>query len=215
VAEHKPFDLNKIRSNYAMMLGNIHFLLGILTLGLAYSVVMVFNIAGPFVVENSFHFNSVVTGYCTLILGFAWMTGGILNKRFHHVEFNKKISTASVSQIILTAILLLSGLALQQLWWLVLVAFFIHVGSGFIFTVNFTHNMVTFPENAGMASGLMGGMVYVITSISSFALSQTGKIATQQDMALRYVIMSAILTIVVLLTVRLSTRWRVSRTIAG
>jgi len=202
IAERKRVDLNRIKENYVMMLGNTKFLLGIITLGMAYSVVMVFNMAGPFVIENSFHFNAVVIGYCTLILGFSWMIGGIIGKRLIALDFNRKAATAGIVQFALIGVLFLIGYVYQQLWCLMLFAFFIHICSGFLYNLFFTQGMLYFPQNAGMASGLLGGLVYVMTSISSFTLSRTGKIVTQQDMVLRYLVMSAILGAVIWCAVR-------------
>lgn len=201
----KPLELEKIRDNYAHMLSNSTFLLGIVILGLSYSVVMVFNIAGPFVIENHFHFNSVVIGYCTLILGFSWMIGGIVSKRLVNAAFNRKLMVTGFTQLFLTVMLFATGMVMHELWWFVLFAFFIHICSGFLFTNLFTHSMLVFPQNAGLASGLMGGMVYVVTSLSSYILSQTGKMATGQDMSIRYVVMSAILTCAVLAVVKMRT----------
>lgn len=206
IAARKPFDLARIKGNYSMMLGNMKFLLGIITLGMSYSVVMVFNIAGPFVIENSFHFDPVVIGYCTLILGFSWMIGGIIGKRLIALDFNRKASTAAAVQIALIVVLFLVGYAYQQLWCMMLFAFVIHICSGFLYNLFFTQGMLYFPQNAGMASGLLGGLVYVMTSISSFTLSRTGKIATQQDMVLRYLVMSAILAAVIWFAVRAGRR---------
>lgn len=206
IAARKPFDLARIKGNYSMMLGNMKFLLGIITLGMSYSVVMVFNIAGPFVIENSFHFDPVVIGYCTLILGFSWMIGGIIGKRLIALDFNRKASTAAAVQIALIVVLFLVGYGYQQLWCLMLFAFVIHICSGFLYNLFFTQGMLYFPQNAGMASGLLGGLVYVMTSISSFTLSRTGKIATQQDMVLRYLVMSAILAAVIWFAVRAGRR---------
>jgi len=53
---------------------------------------------------------------------------------------------------------------------------------------------------------LLGGLVYVMTSISSFTLSRTGKIETQQDMVLRYLVMSAVLGAVIWCAVRVRRR---------
>lgn len=206
IAARKPFDLARIKGNYSMMLGNMKFLLGIITLGMSYSVVMVFNIAGPFVIENSFHFDPVVIGYCTLILGFSWMIGGIIGKRLIALDFNRKASFAAAVQIALIVVLFLVGYGYQQLWCLMLFAFVIHICSGFLYNLFFTQGMLYFPQNAGMASGLLGGLVYVMTSISSFTLSRTGKIATQQDMVLRYLVMSAILAAVIWFAVRAGRR---------
>ncbi|UPK68331.1 MFS transporter [Chitinophaga filiformis] len=206
IAERKRVDLGRIKDNYVMMLGNTKFLLGIITLGMAYSVVMVFNMAGPFVIENSFHFNAVVIGYCTLILGFSWMIGGIIGKRLIALDFNRKAATAGIVQFALIAVLFLIGYGYQQLWCLMLFAFFIHICSGFLYNLFFTQGMLYFPQNAGMASGLLGGLVYVMTSISSFTLSRTGKIETQQDMVLRYLVMSAVLGAVIWCAVRVRRR---------
>lgn len=202
IAARKPVDLTRIKENYGMMLGNTKFLMGIITLGMSYSVVMVFNIAGPFVIENSFHFSAVVIGYCTLILGFSWMVGGIIGKRLIALDFNRKASVAVVVQLVLISVLFMIGYGYQQLWCLMLFAFFIHICSGFLYNLFFTQGMLYFPQHAGMASGLLGGLVYVITSLSSFTLSRTGKIATQQDMVLRYLVMSAILAAVIWFCVR-------------
>lgn len=197
IAARKPFQLKRIKDNYAMMLGNRVFLLGIVTLGLAYSVVMVFNVAGPFVIENSFHFNSVVIGYCTLILGFSWMIGGIIAKRLVALDLNRKVLTAAGLQLLLITLLLLVGYGCHQLWCFMLFAFVIHICSGFLYTLHFTSSLLCFPQHAGMTSGLMGGLVYLITSLSSFMLSVTGKIATQQDIVIRYMAISVLLILTV------------------
>ena len=206
IAARKSFDLARIKGNYSMMLGDMKFLLGIITLGMSYSVVMVFNIAGPFVIENSFHFDPVVIGYCTLILGFSWMIGGIIGKRLIALDFNRKASAAAAVQMALIIVLFLVGYGYQQLWCLMLFAFVIHICSGFLYNLFFTQGMLYFPQHAGMASGLLGGLVYVMTSMSSFMLSRTGTIATQQDMVLRYLVMSAILAVVIWFAVRVGKR---------
>lgn len=197
IAARKSFDLARIKGNYAMMLGDTKFLLGIIILGMSYSVVMVFNIAGPFVIENSFHFDAVTIGYCTLILGFSWMVGGIIGKRLMALDFNRKASVAVTVQFALIVMLFLVGYGYQQLWCLMLFAFIIHICSGFLYNLFFTQSLLYFPQHAGMTAGLLGGLVYVITSLSSFTLSRTGKIATQQDMVIRYLVISAILGVVI------------------
>ena len=61
-----------------------------------------------------------------------------------------------------------------------------HIVSGFIFTNYFTQNMIYFPSNAGIAGGLIGGLLYIITSIISFLISSSGEIASTFDMSIRY-----------------------------
>ena len=179
------------------MLKNKAFVLGILILGLAYSTVMVFNIAGPFVVEKHFNFNAVVIGYCTLILGISWMIGGILSKRFNFYSFPIKNKFAVITQLVLISILVILGIYFDTLYLLIAFAFLIHICSGFIFTNYFTNNMIYYPSNAGIAGGLIGGLLYIITSFSSFVISSSGEIIDTKDMALRYLLISIPLAIAI------------------
>ncbi|UAB84106.1 MFS transporter [Zunongwangia sp. SCSIO 43204] len=182
----KKFNLKKTSMLYAIMLKNKAFVFGILILGLAYSTVMVFNIAGPFVVEHHFGLNAVTTGYCTLILGISWMIGGILSKTFSKQNFPIKLRISAFAQIVLLILFVIASLQLDKLYLLVGFAFLIHIVSGFIFTNYFTQNMIYFPSNAGIAGGLIGGLLYIITSIVSFVISSFGEIANTFDMSLRY-----------------------------
>ncbi|MCL6217677.1 MFS transporter [Zunongwangia pacifica] len=182
----KKFNLKKTSMLYVIMLKNKAFVFGILILGLSYSTVMVFNIAGPFVVEHHFGFNAVTTGYCTLILGISWMIGGIISKTFSKQKFPKKLRISAFTQIGLLVLFVIAATKLDQLYLLVAFAFLIHIVSGFIFTNYFTQNMIYFPSNAGIAGGLIGGLLYIITSVVSFGISTSGEIANTFDMSLRY-----------------------------
>ena len=144
------------------------------------------NIAGPFVVEHHFGFNAVTTGYCTLILGISWMIGGIISKTFSKQNFSRKLKVSAFTQIILLVLFVIAAAQLDQLYLLIIFAFLIHIVSGFIFTNYFTQNMIYFPSNAGIAGGLIGGLLYIITSIISFLISSSGEIASTFDMSIRY-----------------------------
>lgn len=197
----KEFRFKKIAILYLGMLKNKAFLIGIVALGLSYSVVMIFNISGPFMVEHHFHYNSVVIGYCTLILGIAWMLGGMLGKKFTPLSFDLKIKTAFFSQLILMLLLLLTGAYFDNLFLLIAFAFIIHICSGLIFTIFFTENMLFYPKNSGIAGGLMGGFLYIITSIASFFISTSGKIETISDITIRYFSLGILLFVSILLVV--------------
>ncbi|WP_373057492.1 MFS transporter [Zunongwangia sp. H14] len=188
IRNFKKFNLKKTSLQYAAMLKNKAFIIGILILGLAYSMVMIFNIAGPFVVEHHFNFNSVTTGYCTLILGFAWMIGGILSKTFSNFRFGGKLKFSTLLQGVLLGAFSLAATQLDQLVLLIAFAFLIHICSGFIFTNYFTQNMLFFPGSAGIAGGLIGGLLYIITSVSSFIISSSGDITTTLDISVRYLL---------------------------
>ena len=200
----KKFNLKEVALLYRNMLSNSLFILGIITLGIAYSVVMVFNITGPFIIENAFHQNSVVIGYCSLILGFSWMIGGILSKKLVLYSFKKRILFSALLQFVLIAVLLGIGFSYENLYVLIAFAFVIHICSGFLYTIFFTNSMLYFPNNAGIAGGLLGGLVYVITSITSYVISNFGHVNTQLDLTWRYLIMSVLLVVVIVFSLKIA-----------
>jgi Bcr/CflA subfamily drug resistance transporter len=196
--QKKKQDLSENISLYKMMLKNRIFMLGIIILGLSYSIVMLFNITGPFIIENTFHFTPVVIGYCTLILGFSWMIGGFIGKRRLKLDFKERILQPIILQLILIAGLIITSSFTQSLFIMVPFAFFIHICSGILFTSFFTTSMLYFPKNAGTAGGLMGGLVYVITSVTSFIISVSGTVTDQSGLSWRYLIIALFLLGIIL-----------------
>lgn len=197
IRAYQPFKLKETLQIYGTMLKNAPFITGIIIIGLAYSVAVVFNIAGPFVIEHHFKYNSVVIGYCTLLLGISWMIGGIISKKLLASAFAPKISAASGIQIALLLFLVGVGYYYDNIFVLVGFAFLIHICSGFLFTNFFTNNLVFFPNNAGIASGLVGGLLYIIISIGSLIVSISGTIATTLDMSLRYAIFAIPMALII------------------
>ncbi|BFO68384.1 MFS transporter [Chryseobacterium sp. KCF3-3] len=197
--QKKKLDLSENISLYKMMLKNRIFMLGIFILGLSYSIVMLFNITGPFIIENTFHFTPVVIGYCTLILGFSWMIGGFIGKRRLTLDFKPRILQPILLQLILISALIITSYFTESLFIMIPFAFFIHICSGILFTSFFTTSMLYFPKNAGTAGGLMGGLVYVITSVTSFIISVSGTVTDQKGLSWRYLIIACFLLGIILI----------------
>lgn len=206
IATKTKLNLKNTVEIYKMMLQNKVFVLGIMIQAIAYSIVMLFNITGPFLIENIFKFNSVVIGYCTLILGFSWMIGGFIGKKRMHLDFKESIGLPVIIQLILIVLLIVIGFFVQNLFVLMAFAFFIHICSGILFTSFFTANMMKFPKNAGIAGGLMGGMTYVITSFTSFIISVTGKINSQNGLSWRYLAFSIVLLLIISALLKVSNK---------
>ncbi|MGO4291110.1 MFS transporter [Chitinophaga sp. RAB17] len=165
-----PFHPEKILSIYAGMLRTSSFTLGVSLLGLGYSMVMVYNMSGPFIIEHFFNLSPVVTGYCSLLLGFAWMVGGFIGKAMINKPFPRKMSINVGLQLLSAVALLLTFSLFGGLWTILVFAFLVHVGAGFTYNNYFTFCLQRFPKNAGIAGGLTGGLSYVIVSVLSYSL---------------------------------------------
>ena len=164
------FQLKRVIGIYGDMLRTAPFILGITMMGLAYSMVMVYNMTGPFIIEHHLRLNAVTAGYCSLILGAAWMVGGFIGKATIKRPFFRKLTVNNSLQILFALAMLASTRLVDNLYSLVVFAFIIHVGAGYTFNNYMTFSMTRFPKNAGIASGLTGGLTFMIVSAMSYGI---------------------------------------------
>ena len=166
----QDFKLKTIARTYLQMLSTASFSLGLVMLGLSYCMLMIYNMTGPFIIEHSMHLSPVIAGYSSLILGFAVMSGGILAKLSIRRPFFNRLVGNLLLQLLFIITMLVSARYVSNVYVLVFFAFIIHVSAGFTFNNFFTYCLSLFPKNAGIASGLSGGVNYVIVSILSYGI---------------------------------------------
>ena len=187
--EYSVFNFKKISGVYINMLATPSFTLGLLMLGLSYSMVMVFNMTGPFIIEHHLSFSPVIAGYCSLILGTAWMAGGFAGKATIRKPFYKKLFINLFLQIIFISAMLVSLNFQMNLYTLIFFAFIIHVTAGFTFNNYFSYCLGLFPKNAGIASGLSGGVIYIIVSLLSYGVVYFIPASDEKNLAHSYLVL--------------------------
>lgn len=185
----KPFAIQFVLKEYDMLFRAKDFFYGMLMCGISYAMVIFFNLCGAFIIEHKMGYSEVVAGYVSLILGFAWMLGGFLGKFLISKDFLPKIRLANYVQIVLILLMIFSSFYLNTIYSLVAFAFVIHVTAGFIFNNYFAYCLGRFPNSAGVAGGLTGGVSYIITSAVSYSIVAILRPTIQLDVAEGYLIM--------------------------
>jgi Bcr/CflA subfamily drug resistance transporter len=170
IRQKMTFNLNTISGIYGDMIKTSSFTLGIVMLGLSYSMVMIYNMTGPFIIEHQLGLTPVVAGYSSLILGAAVMVGGVFGKATINKPFNKKLFLNLGLQALFGILMLISTSFVSNLYSMICFAFLIHATSGYTFNSFFTYCLSRFPTNAGIAGGLTGGINYVIVSFLSYTI---------------------------------------------
>lgn len=183
------FNIREIAGIYYVMLSTASFTLGLIMLGLAYSMVMVYNLTGPFIIEHHLRFSPVVIGYCSLILGFSWMLGGLIGKMTINRPFLRKIFMNLILQFVFVSAMMISFRFIENIYSLLFFAFIVHVCAGYTFNNYFTFNLGQFPQNAGIAGGLVGGVVFVIVSLLSYIIVSVIPAKDQCNLSLSYLIL--------------------------
>lgn len=199
----RPFKIDFLVKEYNMMFRARDFFYGMLMCGLSYAMVIFFNLCGAFIIEHKMGYSEVVAGYVSLVLGLAWMSGGFLGKFLIDRAFMPKIRIANYVQLALIVAMFFASYFTNTIYSLVAFAFMIHITAGFIFNNYFAYCIGRFPDSAGIAGGLTGGVAFILTSAVSYGIVAILQPEFQIRVAEGYFIL-AILGLVVLVM----TKWR-------
>lgn len=187
--KRNPFNVEFLLKEYDSMFKAKDFFYGIVMCGLSYSMIMFFNLCGSFIIEHKMGYSEVVAGYVSLILGFAWMAGGFLGKALINKAFLPKIRNANFIQLLLIVLMFIASYFSNNIYSLVAFAFVIHVTAGFIFNNYFSYCIGRFPNSAGLAGGMTGGVVFIITSAISYGIVALIKPQVQLEVAEGYFVL--------------------------
>ena len=166
----QPFKLRPLLNVYSTKLGTPDFTLSLLILGASFSMVIVFNMASPFIIGHVFHQSAVAIGNSALLSGIAVMAGGLLSKSVIDRPLQAKISAAGILLIMLSSLMVVFLYYSPTLISLMTMVVLLHIVSGFTFNTFFTYALGRFKSNAGIVSGITGGGTYIITSALSYTV---------------------------------------------
>ncbi|WP_437397826.1 MFS transporter [Flagellimonas lutimaris] len=202
VPEFRPFKRKAILRDYGIMLRTPMFIYGVICSGLCYGTIMIFNLSGAFIVEHGMGFPPVVAGYASLIMGIAWLLGGFLGKTLIDKPFMPKLRIANLLEIMVIILMILSATIWENIYSLVLFAFLVHLGVGFIFNNYFAYCIGRFPKMAGISGGFIGGSAFFITSISSYAIVGLIHPQDQAGLGISYLGMGMLIMVILLFLVK-------------
>jgi len=132
------------------------------------------------------------------------MAGGFISKATIKRPFFRKLSFNLGWQILFVIAMLVSIPYAENLYTLLFFAFIIHVCAGYTFNNFFTFCLSRFPQNAGVASGLTGGINYVLVSILSSMIIVFFPAKDERNLAYGYAIIILLSVIVMSVILRIN-----------
>ncbi|UIR57444.1 MFS transporter [Sphingobacterium sp. SRCM116780] len=202
IRQKNPLRVEFLISEFKMMLQTKDFTYGVFMCGVSYGLVMFYNLSGPFFIEHQLGYSSITTGYISLIMGLAWMSGGFIGRALIKKALLPKLRAANFLQIGFILLMIIISPYVTNLYTLSLFAFLIHMTAGFIFNNYFGYCLGRFPSSAGIAGGLAGGITYLITSSLSYLVVSLVQPDTQVQIGIGYIIF-ALLGFVILILIKL------------
>jgi len=189
-----PFHPKTIFTVYRTLLSSVDFTFGIVVLGICFSILMIFSMSAPFIVEHQFHLSPVATGYCALLSGFSIFIGGILGKMIKAGTLSNRLILANVIQLVLICLMYFLTSIYKSLPFMMTFVVLINTIGGLIYNLFFTYCLTRFPLNAGVASGLTSGGSYLVTSCFTSLLFAIIVIKDQSSLAIGYLILGLVIT---------------------
>ncbi|WP_316812277.1 MFS transporter [Pedobacter heparinus] len=174
-----PFKIRSIAQTYSGMLKTADFTLGLAIIGICFGLVVIYSLSSPFIIESIFGYSAVTTGYSSLLSGFSIMTGGIIAKSLIKEPLAKKVITALVVQISLVFLMIFTVPFGSNIYTLIGFTICIHMCGGFIFNIIYGYCLSRFSKNAGVASGLTGGAMYMVSSVFSYGFANLYAVKSQ------------------------------------
>jgi MFS family permease len=166
-----PFKIRPIVHTYSVMLKTPDFIFGLVTIGICFGLVIMYSLSSPFIIEQVFGYSAVTTGYSSLLSGLSVMAGGIIAKSLIKKSLVKKVSIAITVQMAIVLLMILTIPLGMNIYTLVGFTMGINLCGGFIFNIIYAYCLSRFSKNAGMASGLTGGIMYMVSSVFSYGFA--------------------------------------------
>ncbi len=206
-----PFNVQYMMKIYGEMLKTRSFIFSILIVGLSYAVMMVYNMTASFIIEHHFGYSEITTGFCSLLLGLAWLLGGLIGRMTMMAPFSRKLIWSTGVQLLLTILMLAVARVTDGLYSLVFFAGLIQICAGYTFNNLLTYCMGMFPQAAGIAIGLTGGINLIAVSVFSYAVVGVMPAKNEAHLASSYLLLT-LASAVAMLLILLPERKPVQRT---
>lgn len=170
--EHRLNLKNLIRNQWTI-LSHLGYLSAVISMLFNWSMIMVFSIVAPFILQQDLGYSATVYGYSALFIGLGFMIGnfsvGKLQKRFNTERIIQV--TIYFSVVIALIQLLLALMGHINIVTVIAPSFLLIICAGIIFPCQYAKASTTFTNLAGTAGSLIGvlilGGAVIITAILS------------------------------------------------
>jgi len=168
-----------ILKNYLMILKNKKFVAYSLSAGPMWGCLVLFATEGPFLIQTTLKYSSVVFGNIALCAGIVWLIGTSICRSIIATCSNKTFYFVFSCGLVFSAVLVIAGLMGYFNLWLVSIPSILFIGvASFIFTNHAVSSLTIFPKEI---AGSVNAMSFSIISASVMLVSALGAIQKAQS----------------------------------
>jgi MFS transporter, DHA1 family, multidrug resistance protein len=150
--------LSTILKNIKYVATHPIFLSSSLIAALIYSILVIFNIVGPFLIQDILHYSVISYGYLALLLGVGYFLGSLVNRfLIHHFHASSIVFFSILASLIVgLTMIIVDALFTMTLYTILLPTFMLFFLSGLNFPNAMTRAVGLFPQMAGLTSAIFG-----------------------------------------------------------
>jgi DHA1 family bicyclomycin/chloramphenicol resistance-like MFS transporter len=203
------FHIIDILKRYKIILTHPDYITTVLMNGLLYSIIIVFTIIGPFLIQVDMNYTAIEFGKMALLVGLFWFLGTMTNRFLIAIPNQKKFLVCLVSMLLVAIEMLIAASYYEMNVYVLLIPLLL-MGwlGGIIFPNNIAKAVSLFPTMTGSANALSAGLIFITTSITS-SLATYLKSTTLVPLSLTYIGM----IIVCLFIFAVNTLWHSHQTL--
>ena len=179
IKQKQPFTFKAKINDYKKIARAPVFWGGVLMMGTVYSLIVCFNVIGPFLIQDVLHYTPIDFGHIALVMGFAFFLGGLLNRKLLEHTSVVRIMPYALSGVMLCATVMcfLAVFMNLNLGVYCVSSFLIFFCMAGIYPAAMSRCMGLFPKIAGSANALtvfmFGGVTALVSILASFLRSDT------------------------------------------
>ncbi|MDF3054269.1 MAG: bcr 1 [Gammaproteobacteria bacterium] len=180
------FKLSHVIRNTKCMLSNKGYVLCMIYAGLLYSMLVLFGVACPFLIQNVLGYSAIDFGHIALLMGFAWLLGNSSSRLMLELSPHIKITVCFWLMFVTAAGMLICSFYVEtNIYNIVIPIFFLIYLAAIIFPNYYAKAMTLFPEMSASANALMGSSFVICAGLVTILVS-VFKMATQIPLSLIY-----------------------------
>jgi DHA1 family bicyclomycin/chloramphenicol resistance-like MFS transporter len=171
--QRQPLQYKQLKNNFISIMTHRIFLGIVMLMGITYSLLIVFNTLGPFLIQTSLGYSSVHFGQIALLLGLTFLVGTFLCRRLLKHLYPEDIFFYSIIifTLIAAAGVLLALFYGNMIWVVIIPSLFMFLGCGIIYPTAMGKGISLFRHLAGSASATMNLISISITSMTALTMS--------------------------------------------
>lgn len=189
-----PLRLKTLLCGYVSVLKNTTFIALVVGLSLSYSVFVLFNVNGPFLIQKTLGLSAITYGSTALMLGLCYFCGVTVNRFLIHRFAAQKVTAVGVVGLAIGSLLLLvTGAAhLISLPIIMVGVMLAYLSIGLMFSNILSRCMLVFRDKAGTANAVMNA-AFVLGAAVVSALGSHLSFASQAPLGGAYFAMCLVI----------------------